>query len=310
MVFLILTTIACQDEDKLPYSIDEVIGNQGAFVRNISVSSGEFNLNDIPSSSFGIQLEAWDAQNGSLLQSLDVTVEFVDNTPDNGENPVDQTFIETFDASAFTIDSETGLPNIDLNYNAEDVLDILGLSNADLDGGDIFRFEWTLNLTNGKSFNRTNSSSSLPGWPFYNAPFLLDVSVICLVDETFATGTYVVSQQTDGLFGGVWGDDDITVEVTTVPDFSTRRQFEAVYLPQFAIGNGPQPVQFDLVCGRTASVNEQPSGLQCTAGLRFGPADSPGSFVTDEEIVLTIKENIDSDCGAGPVDVTFVLTKQ
>ncbi|NQZ78068.1 MAG: hypothetical protein HRT61_18485, partial [Ekhidna sp.] len=217
---------------------------------------------------------------------------------------------DTYEASEWTADPETGLPNITVGLTAPEALTLLNLTTDDIDGGDTFRFEWTLNLTNGKSFNRFNSSSSLPSWPFYDAPFLLDVNVICSVPDTYALGSYTLTQNTGGVFGAVFANSDIVVEL--VPgETSTQRTFEAEYLQQFAIGQGPNPFSFNLVCERAIFVNGQPTGLQCSSGLIFGAADNPGSYdpSDDSVIQLTIKENTGSDCGGGPVDVSFTLTK-
>lgn len=296
-VMLILVTIACQDEDKLPYSIDEVIANQGAFVRLDDVISGEFDLLNLAGSNFAVELEAWDAEQGTLLQSLDLTVEFVDNTPDNGTNPVAQTAVETFAASAFTNDAETGLPNITIQYTANEILSLMGLTAADLDGGDVFRFEWTLNLSNGKSFNRNNSSSSLPGWPFYNSPFLLDVGVVCLLTDGYAVGSYAMTQ-TEGLpdpfFGNPTtfyeGDVELIVGAT-----STERLFDFEWL------SFPSTMGFNLVCGNTEASSGQDPGASCGGQILWftGDGSGKGSFDPLDDSVITLRfwDDYVNDCG-------------
>ena len=290
---------ACEDEDTFPYDQDAIINNNGAFVRLDAIAGAEYDLLDL---STGVL----------SLESVDLTVEFIDNTPDNGDSSVPAVAVASFPASMWTRDATTGLPNLELSTTALTALDLLNLTAGDLDGGDVFRYEWTLNLTDGRSYNRNNQSSSLPAWDFYNSPFLADVSVVCLLESTFGTGSYVLSQQTDGLFGGVF-EADLAIELVAVEGFTTRRQFSAVYLPQFSVGNGPDDVQFDLICGRVFGLAEQQSGLGCSGvNLTWGAADMPGSFdgLDDSLITLRLKENINSACGGGPVDVTWNLVKQ
>ncbi|MFK7951662.1 MAG: hypothetical protein AB8B73_02355 [Ekhidna sp.] len=307
---LVMVMFSCTDEDTFPYQYDEIVANQGAFVRLQQTVSAEVDISDIAGSSIAVDIQEWDVEDGGLLQDVVFTMEFIDNTPGNGTNNVAAVEVETVPAASFTADPETGLPNYSFSRTAPQAMALLGLTTADLDGGDVFRLEWTLNLTNGKSFNRNNQSSSLPAWDFYSSPFLVDATVICSVDPTFATGTYTLTQVTAGAFGGVF-EADLTVELALDPDVSTRRSFDAVYLPQFNIGNGPATFAFDLVCGRLVGVDNQGSGLQCSAGILFGPAETPGSYDVSDDSVMTLTFNEDKtgDCGAG-ADVTWTLTRQ
>ncbi|NQZ77074.1 MAG: hypothetical protein HRT61_13380, partial [Ekhidna sp.] len=211
----------------------------------------------------------------------------------------------------WTADPDTGLPNITIDVTAPEALALLNLTTDDIDGGDTFRFEWTLNLTNGKSFNRNNSSSSLPSWAFYSAPFLLDVNVICSLPDGFALGSYTLTQDVLGSFaGGTFNDAPITVELVEGAT-PTQRSFNAIYLEHFAIGNGANPFAFNLVCGRAIFVDQQASGLRCGTAILLGPADNPGSYdvADDGTITLTLKEDITSDCGGPPADASFTLTR-
>lgn len=288
---------SCKDEDTFPYDQDEVLSNSGAFVRVDNVISGEFDLNNFSSSSFQVELTEWDVEDGALLQNLVLTVEFVDNTPENGTNNVAATTIETYVPSDFSTDPETGLPNIIVNIPATDALNTVGLTESDLDGGDVFRFEWTLNLTNGKSFNRTNSSASFPSWPFYNSPFLLDVGVVCLLPDGFATGSYAMTQtegNSDPFFGEptTFYEGDVTLAVGAT---STERTFGFPWL------GFPSTMAFNLVCGNTEVSANASAGASCGGGIVWftGDGSGKGTFDPQDDGTITIRfwDDYTNDCG-------------
>jgi len=267
--------VSCTDESTMPYDQDAIIatGQTTGFVRLNDVVSGEFDLNNIAGSNMEIQLEEWDAKGGALLQDIVLTVEFRDNTPDNGTNNVAATTVGTFPAAQWTAAGEDNLPNITVSTTANDALAALGLTAADLDGGDVFRFEWTLNLTNGKSFNRTNASNSLASWDFYNAPFLLDVGVVCLLPDGFATGSYAMTQtegEVDVFFGEPTafyeGDVDLIVGAT-----STERLFDFDWI------SFPSTMGFNLVCGKTEVSSGADPGASCGGGIVWFTGDGSGT---------------------------------
>ncbi len=306
---------ACTDEDTFPYDQDEILATQEftGHVRLSSVNSAQFDLFNIAGSSMGISLEEWDPNNGNNLENIVLTVEFVDNTPDNGNSSAAAVEVATYPAADWTRGGDDNLPQIDIEVPAADALSLLGLTTVDLDGGDFFRFEWTLNLTNGRSYNRNNMSSSLPGWPFYNSPFLLDVPIVCLFDQpTFAVGSYTLTQTADGINGPSFGPAGEDVAVTlALGENATTRVFEVTYLPYLNLGNGPFEVPFDLICGKTITGTVPSTGLGCGGvAIQFGAADDPGAFDFDDDsvITITIKEDITGACGSA-VDSQFTLTK-
>jgi hypothetical protein len=300
---------SCADDSTLPYDQEAILNNQGAFVRLESVVSGEFDLNDIASSSFGVELEAWDAEGGNLLDNIELTVQFIDNTPGNGTNNVAAAALGSFPAASFTNDAETGLPNITLAVTANDAMTALGgLVNADLDGGDVFRFEWKLNLTNGKSFDRNNQSNSLSSWPFYNSPFLLDVGVVCLLPDGFATGSYAMTQtegEVDVFFGeptAFYEGDVMLIEGAS----STERLFDFSWI-SFGSTMG-----FNLVCGNTAVSSGANPGASCGGGIVWFTGDGSGSGTFDgsDDSVITLRfwDDYTGDCGLTAV-TELTLTK-
>lgn len=305
---LVMVGFSCTDEDTFPYLYDDIISNQGAFVRLDNVISGEVDLLDIPSSSISFEIEEWDVEDGALLQDITFTVEFIDNTPDNGTNNVAAVDLMTVPASSFTADAETGLPNYVLNMTAQEALNLLGLTSADLDGGDVMRYKWTLNLTNGKSFNSDNQSSSLPAWAFYNSPFLLDVGVVCLVSDGYAIGSYHMLQ-TAGGSDPFFGDPHKFYEadvMLTEGATSTER------LWGFSWISFPSTMGMNLVCGRTLTSTGQNPGASCGGNIDWFTGDGSGfgSFDPNDDSTITLRfwDDYENDCGLTDI-VELTLTR-
>ncbi|ELR69421.1 hypothetical protein C900_04953 [Fulvivirga imtechensis AK7] len=303
----VLSFASCGDPD-LPYDEETIQNTNGAFLRVIDIPSGTYDFFNLADSEFEIEFEAFDVQKGGLLQSVDMTVRFIDNTPANGNSSTDFEDVETIPASQFSKDPDTGLPRIFKSYNAVDMMDLLGLTAADVEGQDVFQFEWTLNMTDGRSYNRHNSSNSVEGETFFSSPFIYNVNVVCQLVNGFATGAYYIEQQNAGLFGQVFADQEVELVATG----NTTRTLDAVYLEQFAIGNGPMTLRFSLVCGSVLVPANQATGLGCGGNsLLIGPPNTNGDFdfSDDSEFTLRIMENTGSACGGGPVEVEFILTK-
>lgn len=301
---------ACEDGDKV---FDQIVEaeERGAVLRTVNLISNELPIG-VAGSGFAAELEVQDQEDGALLESLDVYVGFRDNTvPDGGTDlDVAEALFSNIPSSSFSI-GEFGFPRTTVEIGLDEMLAFTGVTEADLFGGDQFTVRFELNLTDGRSFSNDDNSGTLTG-SFFASPFLYTPTVVCPVGAEQFVGTYVISDVTGGVFGTVWGDG--TVVELSVGETSTQRQFDAVYLPQFGIGNGPATFAFDLVCGGVNVPGGQGSGLTCgNGGITFGPpvAAAIGSYdpADDSSFTITFREDEIDDCGGG-ADVTVTLTKQ
>ena len=234
---------SCEDGETV---FDEIIANEqrGAVLRTVNLISNELPIG-VADAGFSAELEVQDKENGGLLESLDVFVGFRDNTVPEGGTDLDvaEALWGNIPASAFSI-GEFGLPRTTVSVPLTELLAFTGVDEADLFGGDQFTIRFVLNLTDGRSFSNDDNTGTLTG-SFFASPFLYTPTVICPVAEDQFVGTYVINDVTGGVFGTVWGDG--TVVELSIGETSTQRVFEAVYLPQFAIGNGPAAFAFDLI---------------------------------------------------------------
>lgn len=310
LAFVTMLFNACDEGDAV---VDDVVANttRGAILRTVNLISNELPIG-VADAEFSVELEVQDEENGALVDNIEVYLGFRDNSDDGGPDlDKDEILATTLPSSSFTI-GEFDLPRTSYSIPLTDMLSSLGLSDTDIDGGDQFTVRFELVLTDGRRFSFADNSGTLTG-SFFSSPFLYTPTVVCLVPEDKFVGTYILSNVTGGPFGTTWGQG---TEVTlSVGEVSTQRVFSATYLPQFAIGNGPAEFVMDLVCGEIIIPTGQSSGLQCVAGISFGPpkGEPNGTYdvaITDDSVLtFAFFEDEADDCGGG-ANVIAELVKQ
>jgi len=209
--FLLLALLihSCSDSDKV---IDGVFDDveSGAVLRTISVNNATLNSSE-PDSEFSVTIEEQDAQDGSLLESVDVHVTMNDLTPDNGESVADDVFVKSIPASMFE-PGPFGLPRATLNMTFSEAVSAMGFTPADYAPGDSFVVDLKLNLTDGRQFNAENTASVVSGG-FFSSPFRYNTLIIC----SPAPGDYTIDMHDS--YGDGWqttasgGGPGITIDV-------------------------------------------------------------------------------------------------
>lgn len=265
--------LSCSSDDN---AIDTLFDNttRGAILRTIEVASGSFNVFD-DQSEFIITLEEQDTENGGLLESVDVSSTFIDNFDDGTDNGVASTPVTTIPASAFA-PGPFGLPRTTFTISLNAVRTALGLDGSQLNGGDQFNMEFTLNLTDGRSFTFTDVSGAVQSGSFFRSPFRYGVGVKC-VPTSPVPGDYNLTLRDS--FGDGWDGAFITVTidgvstdytitsgssgafVITIPPGTTTLVWE--YTP----GNFEEEHTYELIA---------PTGETAAAD---GPGPTPGEIV-------------------------------
>lgn len=302
---------ACQDGETV---FDEIVDNEerGAVLRTVNLISNELPIG-VADAGFAAELEVQDQEDGDLLESLDVYVGYRDNTVEEGgtDLSVPESLWGNIPGSEFST-GEFGFPRTTVNIPLSEMLAFTGVNEADLFGGDQFTIRFELKLTDGRSFSNDDNTGTLTG-SFFSSPFLYTPTVICPVGEDEFVGEYLLVTAPDSPVGGVpvWNEQTVTL---SIGETSTQRVFEAVYLENLGIGNGPSEFVFELICGGVTVPSGQGSGLQCSAGITFGPpvgGTAPGTYTQGDDSSFTIvfAEDESNDCGAGTPNVTATLTK-
>ena len=194
--FIALTMFACAGDEELPFVEFDGLG-YGAYPRLIDGINGDYgtayNYFDVANSSIGFTVEFFDENSGQNVESYSWDVAYAGGTP---------TTIATVTSGSFST-SPAGLPSATLNFTFQEVLDALGLTIDDVDGGESFLFEGTLRKTDGSEFTSNNTSGNIQSTAgTLRGMFRIQVPIIC---PSSLEGPYNVV--TTGWCGTTWEGD-------------------------------------------------------------------------------------------------------
>ena len=162
---LITLVVSCSKE----FSSDEYGGyemmtdymlkeyEQGAALRQIS-KTGEYQAATPGTSVVNWTLEPHDSEMGGLTQNVEVYLKF-----NSGSEVLYQTINR-----ADMYDGPVGLPRFDISLSLTQALSALGVSS--FSGNDVVTVRFVLNLTDGRSFSRTNVTGSMTG-SYFRSPY-------------------------------------------------------------------------------------------------------------------------------------------
>jgi len=315
LIFTSLMFYSCDEGDAV---VDDITANteRGAVLRTINLISNELPIGK-SDANFSVDLEMQSQENGDDVDNIDVYLGFRDNTVEGGTDlSEDETLITSLEKSTFET-GPRGLPTVSYALPLTEMLSTFGLNDSDLDGGDQFTIRFELVLSDGRTFSFAQNSGTLTG-SYYASPFLYTPTVICEVPGDKFVGTYLLttdaSTPSPAGGGATWTEGGVEVTLS-VGETSSQRIFEATYLADLGIGNGPETFTMDLVCGEVVIAPEQSSGLQCVAGISFGPpidGQENGTYdiTAEDDSVITFwfAEDVGADCGP-PANVLGMLTK-
>ena len=299
---------SCKESDKV---IDEVFDNvtRGATLRTMNLINGTVNVFDLANSTFEVELEYRDNEQGALFSSYDVYVSFIDNTDDGVDNSKPEVFLQNVPSSELPINPEYGFPRGVLQLPANESLAALGLSEDQLNGGDVFFYRLVLKLTDGREFTN-NASGNVTGGSFFSSPFAYAAPVVCLFDEPdFFSGTYLLQQvQGAGGFGVTFADQLVEIAADGI-----NRTTTVIYFPGFDIASA---FRMQFICGEILVLDDSVA-LACAGGTAIGwtqgtpAATFDINFVDDDVIDVNIEDaNPDGNCSAGSGQVVLRFTKQ
>lgn len=232
---------SCRDsvEPNVPYSSFD----NGAYLRTIARTSTTFNFFNLATSNFALTLEAVDAEDGATVENVEIRVRHRRLLPGVGlrYTPVNDVIVKTLQSSDFKPNTESRFLRASFVITSAETFAAVGLTAAQIEGGDVFEFRMVLNDKKGRSFSTNNVTTNVAGAPFYASPFQYNVSVVCPSDlagtyafdalETFcgktysgsitwtavasSAGSYTVS---DGTFGAwqscypdTWGNGNVRI---------------------------------------------------------------------------------------------------
>ncbi|MDH7444489.1 hypothetical protein [Aquimarina sp. 2201CG14-23] len=138
---------------------------------------------------------------------------------------------------------------------------------------------------------------------------IVNIFQVCPVSDTLFTGMYRIDEITPFLpFSGPTLNNGGVVEITS--DGLTR-VFNTPNFPNFC--SAPIPFTFNLVCNETVVIIQN-TNCACNSGTDwFGPSTSGNSSYDpsdDSVFEVTFSNDVQNDCGSGPVQTTYRFTKQ
>ncbi|MEM9983665.1 MAG: hypothetical protein AAF804_01090 [Bacteroidota bacterium] len=316
---LLLLSIAlfygCTEEDFSPIITFDKAG-KGAYPRLVSISAGEFDLNDLDKPiTYTIELVSIDQ--GANVSEYRVDLSFVDVNLDNGDMSTDgpATYL-TATQSEFTT-NEDGFKQVEVTLDVETMASVLGIDPENILPNDYIEFESFITLDDGSVFSADNSTPTVNNSGGFSALFSRRFNLTCpLPDDRFVGDyqmTYVDGAEPDGAFGPVFGEDPPVVTLSLVDGSTTQRSFAAVYLPGLNLGNGPADITINLLCDIVLSESDMGLGLGCGGTIAMGPGEETTEFDFNDDAELTInliEATNNGGCGSlNPEPFTIKLTK-
>lgn len=198
--YLSVVTLAllasCANDDNVIRQVDNNV-ERGAILRTISADPLNFDLRDADRP-WNVEVEMEDNNQGNLLDKVEVFVTFFDNTPENGDNPVGKSLVKTIQASDFAT-GVNDLPRSAFSVTLPEATAAAGLTEDQVEGGDVFRVELELNLTDGRVFTKDDVNGGVAGGSFFRSPYQYRLTIVGCPPRP---GTYIIEMTDD--FGDGW----------------------------------------------------------------------------------------------------------
>lgn len=212
LIILVLGLIvgSCSEDDEKLTVITQETVERGAILRTISNDPKAFLFDDL-SSTWSITWEEQDIEDGDLLSSVDLYVDFVDGTDFNGTTTTTEALWTSVPASEFSI-GENGLPRTSFTGTYGEVLSALGLAYdpAVVTGSDAINIRIVLNLTDGRSITNTDLTGNVSGGSFFSSPLNYRANIVCPA-KSGALGTWTIDMQDS--YGDGWNGASIAVTI-------------------------------------------------------------------------------------------------
>ncbi len=322
---LLLGFASCEEDDgdeNITVAVQDAV-ERGAVLRTIEITQNEVNNEDLEGG-LSFTIEEQDVEGGDLLDVVNVYVTYNDNSDGFGDssNAIEgqEILYQTITAAEFT-DGPFGLPRFTITISTEQFLDLTNSTLETIFGRDTFVTRLELVLTDGRVFSSDNAGGIITGG-FFNSPFQYVTNIISPIAADAFVGDYMIVNDSAGVLGfNVFEEGGTVTLAQPSGGSSVDRAFDYVYLPDAGVGQAAVPFTMSFVVDSVVIPAGQPTGLQCSSGLRVGPApdESFGMFdlVDDSSFTIRFTDNYGDgedptavqDCGEAPKTVQATLTK-
>ena len=291
----ILVFTSCADEDLGPTFTYETAG-KGSYPKLVTLTSGEYDLQDIAGSAFTYEVEFVDINQGKATDLYEIYVSF---------NGGDYVLYRSYTQSEFS-DSPNGLRGLSISLPFTEAASLIGEDPGTMVPGDFFTVD-TRVTSDGVVFTQDNSSAAINSTAFAGF-FRNRVNVTCpLPDEEFA-GDYTLSYTSahDGLFGDFFNTAaSSTMTLELIAGSTTRRSFDFDYS-----GLGfPTTWTLDFLCDEVLSSSWDLSA-SCGAGsITADGINGTFDINDDSSFTFSLIETDDGACGGTIAQIDLEMTK-
>lgn len=217
IVMLLFTS--CKDDE-----LDRLDQNQittGAILRTLNSDLPVVDRNNPDATNLSVQVEFDDFLEQNTLESVDVFMSFVDTSPVNNQLlSFDEAQLGTVPSSEFSA-GDSGKLTGTISANIGEAMSAIGVTQAQIYGGDVFLIRLSLNTTNGQVFSSDNVGTKIQGSSAFLSPFRYSTSVVCPPPA----GTWTIDMADS--YGDGWNGAAIAVNLNgtttnqTISDGST-----------------------------------------------------------------------------------------
>lgn len=315
LLMLFILILSCGSDDKAIEAVLIEDIERGAVLRTLEIRNSDFNINDL-NSEFNILIEEQDIEDGNLLESVDVQISFVDNSPDNGQESIAPFIIQELLPSDFT-SGANGLPIITLTYTFQELLTASSLLIDDIRCKDQFRLDLSLNLIDGRTFNTQNSAGTVVNNSgFFSSPFTYLINIVEPIDSSSFLGFYQLDTIQESENGIPFGISSGLVELSQGHSHNVRvfrhivNDFESV------------DIEITIACDIVIATRYQKTllptcnpMLDLSDRVLLGPDSPPGLVdpLDDSVFELYILEGFEGysvKCGYSDIPSKFRFSKQ
>ncbi len=210
LVAVSMALVSCENDDKDPLNVHTTDANKAAYVRAV-INQSLYLVEDIPDATF----EA----------TIDVPVDNV------AQYDLSFTLLSgSGDYDTIPLNTVTTFPET-ITYTYEELAGFLGITTADIGGGDIFQFIGTCVGKDGRFWTIDNYTGDITGQAAQRNAFNFTVLVDCApITDVETAGTWVADLQDS--YGDGWDGAFLTFSIdgsTTTYTISADQGFEASY---------------------------------------------------------------------------------
>lgn len=304
LVAAAITMAGCEDPDSAPVVTQETL-LFGAFPFLVDVRSGVYDLANLSSSAYEMDVYFVDNAQGADVAQYNVYVAFDDNNLANGDNGTERTLFKSFGPSDFAALGDKGNLGMTLTITFNEIAAFVGVANDAVISGDRFQFSTEVVKEDGRVFASTNSTPAVTN--AFGGIFDFNVLATCpLADDVFV-GEYAIEYgyvyDVFPLFGADVQPFGPTIGRTvtlSVGNSSIRRDFNygAYLVPGYNFGTSDVTLEF--ACDVVTSSNID-SGAGCGGGSIQASQTNVASFDLTDDSTWTIEYlDFEPDGGCGP----------